>query len=116
MSNVLVLNPTFCPRSHRLSLRVKLRLKLFLISNIILICFLLFFYVFQINEMLKNSYLIKNYQKQLEEVSKGNNELKILLPKLTSLENIEKIAENLNLENNSQVKYIKILENQVVTK
>lgn len=112
MNQSLLLNPPISIK--KLSLKINLRA--FWISSFILIALLLGFYIFQVNKIIQNSYLIKKYEKKLSAVTLENNNLKINFAKFHSLDNIEKEVFNLNFEKIGEVKYIQILGNEVVVK
>ena len=123
--NTLTLNPPFLIRY-----RFAFNLKLFwlLISGLILS--LLVFYIFQVNALTRENYLIKNHQKEILKLSQEKENLEINFSKFNSLTNLENYLNNQNSLNSqpslltginswekvSQVKYIRILENQVVKK
>jgi len=111
MNQTLTLNPPFLIRP-RLTLNLKLFWGLILIS----IIFLLVFYVFQVNFLTREIYLIQNSEEKLKEITQENENLEIEFSKSNSLANLEKYLSNQNFEKASQVKYIKILESEVVTK
>ncbi len=111
MNNILTLNPPIS-----IGLKYKLNLKNVLIINLILIAGLLFFYFFQINEMVKNNYLIKDYEGNLVKISQENLVLENNLLKFNSLDTIENLAKNLNFEKVDEVKYLESTGTQVVAK
>lgn len=115
MQSVLVFNPSLLIIRY-LALRYKLNLKVFLILNLILITGLLVFYIFQINENIKNTYLIENYKGNLNKISQENKILENNLLKSNSLINIETLAENLNFEKMTDVRYIQMMGSSVVAK
>jgi len=110
MQNTLTLNPPFSIKQ----LSLKSFLKSFWILNFALCLSLSVFYVFQMNEIIKGSYSIEQYEKNLSVLSQENDNLKINFSKSKSLDNIEGLAQSLNLEKITEVKYIQILGNQVV--
>jgi cell division protein FtsB len=85
-----------------------------------LILFLTFFILsfFQIGVLIKNIYLISEYEKKIEKLSKENKNLEIELSKLNSLTNIENylINENFSKVGPNQMKYFQILEDTIVSK
>jgi hypothetical protein len=94
--------------------KFNLNLRIFWAISIILITFLLIFYVFQVNEMTRGSYLIKNDEKKITELSNENKNLQISLSQTNSLENLEKAVCGLGYTKVEKVKYIQILEGKVV--
>jgi hypothetical protein len=112
MNNALILNPPISIKG----LSLKLNLRVFWILTSILVTSLLSLYIFQVNTVIKNSYLIKNCEKALSVLSQENNVLKINLSQSNSLDDIEKQVMNLNFEKIGEVKYIQILGSEVATK
>jgi len=111
MNNILILNP---PVS--IGLKYKLNLKNLLIINIILIVGFLVFYFFQINEMVRNNYLIKDYEGNLAGINQENLVLENNFLKFNSLDTIENLAKNLNFEKVGEVRYLESMGSQVVAK
>lgn len=99
-----------------IKLKFKVSLKSFLIINLVLIGCLLFFYFFQINEMIRNNYLIKDLEPSLNKLNQENLSLENSVSKSNSLDNIEKLAENLNFEKVGDITYIDSTGSQVVAK
>jgi hypothetical protein len=69
----------------------------------VLIVFLLAFYVFQLNNTIKDSYLINSYQKKLEKLQEEEKLLKIDSFKDQRLKNIEEIALKLGFESGKKL-------------
>lgn len=111
MSYILTLSPII-PIHYRLALN----LKFFWVFSLILTIFLLVFYIFQVNFLTREIYSIQNYEAQLKTLTQENENLEIDFSKSNSLANIEKYFQNQNFEKASRVKYIKILESEIVTK
>ncbi len=99
-----------------ISLKYKLSLKKFLIINLILSIGLLFFYIFQINKTFQISYLVKDFEGSLKQISQENKNLEDNLLKSNSLGDIETLARNLNYERITDIKYIQIIGSSVVAK
>lgn len=74
---------------------------------------LLVFYIFQINSLTSQNYLLQNQEKRLAEMKKEREQLEINLAKVNSLANIENYSQNQNFERISQIKYIQILNTSV---
>ena len=110
MNNTLTLNPSILIR-HRLNLN----LKLFWLPIFIITIVLLVLYIFQVNFLAHQTYLIKDFEKKVEELSKEEKLLEITLSKMDSLSNIENhlLNENFVKANPNQIKYIQILESSV---
>ena len=77
---------------------------------------LLVFYIFQVNSLTGETYAVKNYQAKITQLTQENKNLEITFSKTSSLSNLENYLKNQNFEKISQVKYIQILESQVVKK
>lgn len=89
-------------------------LTVFWILIISLLAFSIVLYVFQVNELTKEIYLIQNYERKLDKLSKENKNAEIGFSTVNSLEKIEGDIQNLNLEKLTEIKYIRILDGQVV--
>jgi uncharacterized protein YxeA len=76
----------------------------------------LVFYIFQVNALTRETYLIKNYEKNLAQLSSESETLKVDFSKVNSLTNLENYLQNGNFEKVTQVKYIQILETSVAAK
>ena len=73
-------------------------------------------YIFQVGSLTKDIYLIKDYERKLDNLSKGNETLEINFSKSNSLSNIEGFLSKENFVKSNKVKYIQILESSVVAK
>jgi len=96
--------------------QISLNLKIFWILTIILTITFLVFYILQVNLMTKETYLIRDYQKTIKELSRENKILEINFSQENSLSHLEVLVKNLNLEKTDKIHYIQVLESQVVTK
>ena len=92
----------------------KIGLKFFWILSFISIISLLIFYIFQVNAMIGKIYLIQNYQRKINELSRENKTLGINFYQANSLSTIESLVKNLNFEKVERIHYIQVLESQVV--
>ena len=108
MSYTLVLNPPIS-----INLRLSLALKIFWTFVSVSIIFLLVFYVFQINALTGENYLLTKQEKKLVEIKKQSEILKIDFARANSLANIENYFQNRGFEKTNEVKYIRILETSV---
>ena len=95
------------PKFPRISLRF------FWGVSFVLLFPLLIFYIFQISQITKGSYLIKTYERKIENFSKDNSALEVNFAQITALENIERMARELNFEKIQVVKYIQVLDNSL---
>ncbi len=77
---------------------------------------LLLLYIFQINSAISQVSQIKKYQENLEFFTKEVKNLKIKWTQLNNLESLSKEIENLGFVKNENVRYIQVLENQIVTR
>ena len=87
--------------------------KLIWVLNFISILALLVFYIFQVNTLANETYLIQSCEEKLSQLSGENEILEVNFSKVNSLTNIENYLQNQNFEKVSQVKYIHILESSV---
>jgi len=108
--NTLILNPPILIKQ----LSLKLNLKVIWILGFILLSVLLIFYIFQVNLMTKEIYLIQKYQRNINYLSRENKTLEINLSQQNSLSNIETLVKALNFEKADKIRYIQVLESQVV--
>ncbi len=113
-NQVLSLNPYSL--IHLKGFELKLNKKIIGVLSFILIIALFASYIIQANLVTKDKYLIKKKEIKVEEIAQENKKLKINFAQETSLENIEKMAQNLGFKKTSEIKYIKILEGSLVTK
>lgn len=90
--------------------------RIFLLLGFCLSLLLSVFYVFQINEMIKDGYVIKSYQKTLDNLIRENKKLEVNLAQISYLENIEKKTKELSFETVKTVKYIQILDSSLAKK
>lgn len=104
------------PIIRPLTLKWRFSLKTFWALSFISIIILLVFYIFQINSVTSESYLLQNYQKRLNQLRQENEILEIDLAQVNSLINVEKQIETLGFEKVDKVYYIQVLESQIVTK
>ncbi len=76
----------------------------------LIVSFLAIFYVLQINYMIKSSYLIKGYQKQIDGLSQENKVLEVDFAKTSFMETIGQRTQEMSFEKVKGVKYMQILE------
>ena len=113
MSQALTLTQPFPLRA-----RLNLSLRLFWILSIISTIALLVLYIFQVNFLTNQIYSVQSSEEKLKNLELENETLKIDFSKSNSLANLEKYFSNQNFEkaNPGQIKYIKILESEIVTR
>lgn len=114
-------NKLFSRLTARLAPRAAIKLlrinwRMFLLLGFCLSLLFSVFYVFQINEIMRGSYLMKNYQKTVDNLIRENKNLEINLAQISYLENIEKKTKELNFESIGTVKYIQILDSSLAKK
>jgi len=110
MNYTLILNPPIS-----LKFRLNLILKIFWILNFISILAFLVFYIFQVNALVSETYLIQSYEKKLTDLSRENETLTIISAQVNSLDNIENKILEFGFEKVGKIHYIKISE-EIVTK
>ena len=76
---------------------------------------LLVFYVCQINDLTRGSYLINTYEKQISKLSDENKNLQISFAESSFLGQALVKIQALNFQKTTSVKYIQILDNSVAT-
>ena len=111
INSALALNPPILIKRY-FALKWRFSLRIFMILGFVLIVLLLIFYVFQVNEVTRASFLISNYQKKIEELSQKNKNLEINFSQL----DLGPLLKNLGYEKIEKIYYIQILETQMVTK
>jgi len=95
---------------------LELNLRFFWGFAFVLILALLVVYIFQINKVVSEGYLLQEYQRKTEKLVQENEKLETNLAGMGSLGNIENLVKELNLEKIGKIHYIQILESSVVTK
>ena len=91
--------------------------RFFIIISFILMLILLIILVFQGNIMIKENNLIKNYENQIDKITKENTNLEITFSQQNSSINFDNVlTENSNFEKVTKIDYIKILDSSVVIK
>jgi len=84
-------------------------------AGLIMSLFLLVFYVWQVNDLTKGSYLVNSYNKQISKLSDENKNLQVSFAESSFLgQALEKI-QALNFQKTTSVKYIQVLEGSVAT-
>ena len=76
---------------------------------------LLIFYVWQINDLTRGSYLVNNYENQIVNLSNENKNLEVSFAESSFLGGALTKVQALNFQKNTSVKYIRILDNSVAT-
>lgn len=85
--------------------------KVLFIVGLIMMSIFLVFYVLQVNNMMKNQFIINSYDKKINQLSQENKNLQISFAEGSYMGQILQKAQNLNFEKVTSVKYIQVLEN-----
>jgi len=115
MNTTLILNFPFV-LGNRFTLKLRIIWRVFLGLGILSIIALVIFYIFQVNAEISERYSVQKYVGTLNEISEENKNLEINSLQLDSLENISGLLENLNFVKSDKIHYIRVLDNQVVSK
>lgn len=91
-------------------------LRIFWLLMSILITTLLIFYIFQINAITKDFYVLKTHQKQLAELSQENKNIEMSYSQTNSLKNIESLVKTLDYRKVEKIHYIRVLGGIVASK
>lgn len=75
---------------------------------------LLVYYIFQVNSFAKEKYVFDDYKQKLAEFSREKEDLAVNFSKNNSLANADKYLLTQNFEKAKRIKYIQILEDQIV--
>lgn len=98
------------------NLRWNFALRFAAISAFLFVFSLLIFYIYQINTLTKDSFLLKAKEKELLQIIQKNKNLESLVSKANSLANLEVLLNGLNYEKVEKVYYIRVMAGQVVAK
>lgn len=115
MNHVSTLTPPFSI-IRPLIFKLNFNLKILGILSLLTLISLLVFYIFQTNSVVSESYLFQNYQEKLNKMTQENEALEISSTQVNSWGSIESKIKELDFEKVGKVYYIRILENQIVTK
>lgn len=115
MDFTLILNPPISVKG-RFALKWKFNLRMFWIITLFLAGLLLGFYILQLNDMAKTSFLIEEYEKEISLLSQKNKMLEIYFAKVNSLENRERLIKNLGFEPVDKIHYIRIIETDIAAR
>lgn len=100
-----------------LSIRLpRVNWKFFMLFGFCVVLFFSVLYVFQINQMIRGGYVIKSYQKQVDDLIGKNKNLEVNLAQISYLENIQNKAKELNFGQVKTIKYIQILDSSLAKK
>lgn len=109
---------SFSPLVHpaRIKIRFNLSRQFLYLATFVSLVALFGYYIFQVNALAKESYMIRDYEKKVRQFSKTNEILEVNFSKTNSLTNAEKYLSNQVFQKTNSVKYIQLLEDQVVRK
>ncbi len=117
----LVLNSSFGWKNS-LSLRFCSKRIIYISAFVLILCFSIF-YIFQINQLISEKYLIQRYKQELKQIEKENDELAIRLIQDSSLSYIswsteekENLLEDMGFQKIDRIYYIQDLDNQFVAR
>ncbi|MFH1181164.1 MAG: hypothetical protein V1705_02010 [bacterium] len=113
MNHALALNPS---SAFPLKIKLKFSFKAFWLISLLSALPLLFFYVFGVNSLAREQYLLREQQRSVGSLARENEALEIEFSNANSLANLGGILQNEKFEFASKIKYIKILESQMVRK
>lgn len=97
-------------KTHRINWKIVCTIEFFAV------CLLLVFYAFAVNKLTGGAYLIKNYSRQIEALSKENRNLEVNFAETSFLGSVEQRAKDLSFEKTTSVKYVPILADAVLAK
>lgn len=99
-----------------LNLKWRFNLRIFIITTSILVLPLLVFYIFQVNKLTSDRYLLRDQESTVNKLSQENKILGINSNQANSLDNIDSFAKELGFEKVSKAHYIKVLEGLMAAK
>ncbi len=88
--------------------RVKFNWKVFLLLSFCSVLFLSVMYVFQVNQIMKDGYSIKNYQTKLDSLIKENKNLEINLSQMSYMDKVEGKVQELGFQKVQTTDYIQV--------
>lgn len=75
----------------------------------------LLFYVFGINDLTEGSYLVKNYHKEIANLSEENAKLETISAEIGFLGSIQEKAKELSFQKAKNIKYIQVAGGELVS-
>jgi hypothetical protein len=72
---------------------------------------LLVFYIYQINVLLKGTYLVDNYAKEIKKIAQENKALEVSFAENNFLVGVLEKTQELNFQKATSVEYIQVVEN-----
>ncbi|MCD6402418.1 hypothetical protein J7L36_01005 [bacterium] len=101
------------PLNQTITLKRKFNFKILNFLGSLLIISLFLFYIFQVNSLAKEKYLLESYYEKITQLSEENEALEIKLVKESSLNKLNDYLKKENFIKADNISYIKILETQV---
>ena len=92
---------------------LKVNWKTVCFASLFLCLSILIHYVWQVNHLTKGSYLIVNYEKQINKLSDENKNLEVNFAKNSFLGQVQQKIQALNFQRATSIKYIQILDNSL---
>lgn len=111
MNNALTLSlPISSTSRFRISLKVLWIFILILTLSLLAVC------IFQINAYTKEIYLIQNYEKKLNQLTRENKILEVNFSEVNSLNNVGNYVQNNVFEKANKIDYIRLLESTALAR
>lgn len=88
--------------------------KLIFIAGLFFASLLWIFYAYQINELTRGAYMIKDYNKQIKVLLQESKNLEVNFAESSFLGQVEKKTEELGFKKTTSVKYIQIMDSSFV--
>ena len=85
------------------------------IAGFVICVVLMVFYVWQVNDLTKGFYLINNYEKQINDLTKENKDLQVSFAQSSFWGHVSDKIQALNFQKVASVKYIQVPEQSVAT-
>ena len=92
---------------------LKINWKMVYLLSISLSLLLLVFYIFFVNELTKGTYLIKNYNKEMNNLLQENKTLEANFAESSFLGGVQDKVKKLGFEKTTEIKYKEILDNSL---
>jgi len=111
MNNTLTLSlPISSTSRFRISLKVLWIFILILTLSLLAVC------IFQIGAYTKEIYLIQNYEKKLNQLTRENKILEVNFSEVNSLNNVGNYVQNSVFEKANKIDYIRLLESTALAR
>lgn len=92
---------------------LKVNWKVICLAGFFMTLMLLIFYVWQINDLTRGSYLLNSYEKQIKQLTEENKNLEVSFAESSFLGQALQKIQALNFEKVTSVKYIQIPDSSV---